>query len=373
MKVLQIANDFSGSQVHCQLFKKLDCNGVEQIIYSPVREKNKIGKNCFNGNCSTIVYSYVIKPYHRYLYHIKRNTLLKDLLSLIDIKVIDICHAATLFSDGGLAYKLYKKYNIPYVVAVRNTDINGFMNLLPHTWLYGIKILLNAQKIFFISEGLKQKFQNHFIIRPILKRIQKKCVLVPNGIDNYFLDNINTSVCHENKIIYVGDFSNNKNVIRLCNAVLRLRQDKDFEDTTLTIVGGGKNTTNNVEKLISANHNVFNYVGKVYDKEKLCRLFRSSSIFAMPSIHETFGLVYIEALSQNLPVLYTKGQGIDGLFSSAIGIGVNPLSEEEIYNSIKQMLSHRDDYSNKDVNFEIFRWANIADRYIKYYKDILYK
>ena len=53
---------------------------------------------------------------------------------------------------------------------------------------------------------------------------------------------------------------------------------------------------------------------------------RSCSVFAMPSIFETFGLVYLEALSQNLPVVYTKGQGIDGMFDNTVGIGVDPLS-----------------------------------------------
>ena len=37
---------------------------------------------------------------------------------------------------------------------------------------------------------------------------------------------------------------------------------------------------------------------------------KEHQIFAMPSFNETFGLVYIEALSQNLPILYTKSEGI---------------------------------------------------------------
>ena len=32
----------------------------------------------------------------------------------------------------------------------------------------------------------------------------------------------------------------------------------------------------------------------------------------MPSTGETFGLVYIEALSQSLPIIYTKGDGVYG-------------------------------------------------------------
>jgi len=44
----------------------------------------------------------------------------------------------------------------------------------------------------------------------------------------------------------------------------------------------------------------------------------------MPSITETFGLVYAEALSQGLPVLYTRGQGFDRQFEEGeVGYAVD--------------------------------------------------
>ena len=52
---------------------------------------------------------------------------------------------------------------------------------------------------------------------------------------------------------------------------------------------------------------------------------KEHQIFAMPSFNETFGLVYIEALSQNLPILYTKSEGIYKYFEEGhFGIGVEP-------------------------------------------------
>ena len=49
-------------------------------------------------------------------------------------------------------------------------------------------------------------------------------------------------------------------------------------------------------------------------KEQVLAHLRKNDIFIMPSYHETFGLVYAEAMSQGLPVIYTKGQGFDGFF-----------------------------------------------------------
>ena len=80
-----------------------------------------------------------------------------------------------------------------------------------------------------------------------------------------------------------------------------------------------------------------NYRGNAAE---LAKVMRQCAVFAMPSIYETFGLVYLEALSQNLPVIYTRGQGIDGLFDNTVGIGTDPKSVEEICFSIKSILEN---------------------------------
>ena len=154
MKILQISNDFFGSKVHANLFKELSKQGIGQTIYCPVRSAEQAGGNNFDAKETTVIYDYIIKPYHRYVYHIKRNVIFRSLQKKVDLQEFDLVHAATLFSDGGQAYKIYKKYHIPYVVAVRNTDINGFLDMLPNTWPAGKKILCNAKKVFFISKAV---------------------------------------------------------------------------------------------------------------------------------------------------------------------------------------------------------------------------
>jgi glycosyltransferase involved in cell wall biosynthesis len=91
----------------------------------------------------------------------------------------------------------------------------------------------------------------------------------------------------------------------------------------------------------------------------------------MPSIHETFGLVYIEALSQGLPVVFTKNQGVDGLFSSSIGESVNAFYIESIKTGLLKILQNPDEYSNKSIDYELFRWSKIAERYKSIYVEIL--
>lgn len=371
MNVLHICNGYADSIVHSNLTKVLDELGIQQTVYCPVREEKFLGRYQFEGKNIDFVYSFCIKPWYKFVYHYKRWRLYKDLKRRITLDKFDVIHAPTLFSDGGLALKAYKEYGIPYVVAVRNTDINVFIKYLKHTHYIGREIALKAKKIFFISKGEMDEFIESDFARPIYSQIKDKMVLQPNGIENYWHEHISHTPRRGHQILYVGDFTPNKNVCRVIKAIAQLRKESEFADLKFVVVGGGKDKDGTTLKMIESHPDFIEYLGKIYDKERLSGIMRQSSLFVMPSIHETFGLVYIEALSQNLPVIYSKGQGIDGLFDESIGIGVNALSVDEIREAIWKILNNPSRYNNDRVSFADFDWKNIAERYISFYQNII--
>jgi glycosyltransferase involved in cell wall biosynthesis len=60
--------------------------------------------------------------------------------------------------------------------------------------------------------------------------------------------------------------------------------------------------------------------------DALASIFGDSDLFVMPSLVEGFGLVYIEALSKGLPVVYTENTGpddfcIDGVHGFKVDCG----------------------------------------------------
>lgn len=374
MKVLHICNDFCGSKVHANLYAELDKQGIQQTVYTYYRDASLAGKNSFEGEATEFVYRPILSTYHRILYHKKIRDVYNDLERQLaaSLQTYDLAHATTLFSDGAVALRLYKKYGVPYIVTVRNTDINEFLGYAPHTWEMGRKVLRGARKIVFISKAPMEKFCRHMAIKGLLSEISHKFVIQPNGIEDYWLDR----VCVDEKnlshnIIYVGKFDLNKNVVRLIKAVLCLRNN--YPDIHLHIVGGDGLEQKKVLKLVDGNKECLTYHGKIFDKDKLAQLFRQCSIFAMPSIFETFGLVYIEALSQGLSVLYTKDQGIDGLLDERVGEKVNALSTQSIADGLLKMLVNRNNYfSHEVVDFEQFRWSLIAKRYMSLYESVLF-
>lgn len=375
MNILHISNGYADSKVHSNLTNALDALGVEQTVYCPVREKRLIGNNRFDGEHIHFVYSFCIRPWYKYVYQYKRWRVYRDMKKRINLGQFDVIHASTLFSDGGLAIKAHEDFGIPYVVAVRNTDINTYIKRLKHTHSIGRKILLGASRIIFISKGEMEEFCLSEMVTQILDKIRDKIAFQPNGIDDYWHQHI----CHVRRtghdVLYVGDFSRNKNVVRLAESVQKLRQEKGFEDVHLIVVGGEKRgkawkSDDNTQQIIDKHPEFIRALGKIFDREKLAEVMRSCCIFAMPSIHETFGLVYIEALSQNLPVIFTKGQGIDGILDKSVGIGVDALSIDSIRDAIKELLINHQNYGNRNVDFSLFDWNNIAKAYIELYKEI---
>ena len=106
------------------------------------------------------------------------------------------------------------------------------------------------------------------------------------------------------------------------------------------------------------------------DKTKIIDVYRDSDIFVMPSKFETFGLVYVEALTQGLHLIYTKGQGFDGYFADGtVGYSVQYNDSEEIKNRIKNIVDGKiEKLSNYKENIlNDFDWKNVAEKYTKKY------
>lgn len=376
MRVLHICRDYLGSSVHSELYKQLDKYDLHQTIFCITRNEseNKFPKNtsCKSELKNTLLFAHnILKPHHRVLFFSKTKKSINDIEKTINVASYDLIHATTLFTDGAVGYYLSKKYQIPLVTTVRNTDYNDFIFYAPHLWLLGRKIIKHSSNIIFLTNSLKTKFINHFIFRDLSGILGKKLYILPNGINSYWINNLHLIKNNSHNILYVGNFGHNKNVKRLIRVVLQLKEK--FPDIHLDIVGDSKDN-HKILKLIKKNQSIISYHGVISDKDILKEIYRNNRIFCMASFHETFGLVYIEALSQGLNVIFSKNEGIDGLFKKNIGIAVNPYSDKNLYNAISSLIINDSDYCLlKKEQFQLFQWESIANHYYLLYKNILSK
>jgi len=356
------------------LIEKLSYHGINQEVFIPIRNSHHSGENQLPSRYSTVKYYYInmLHKYDRILFYNKINKQKKEIeKTILSNGEIDCIHAHTVFSDGGTAYILNKEYEVPYIVNVRNTDINTFYKYAIHLRPLMYKILLNAKSIVFISQAYKQKM---FSLLPsnVMSNIENKCYVIPNGIDEYWHENIVQAkiISQPNEIVllFIGEINKNKNLLNVIKSCSQLK--KKGVKVLLNVIGEGdleEECKKESEKLGIKKNVIFH--GYLSDKKEIAAIMDKSDIYVMPSIRETFGLVYIEAMSRGLPVIYSRGQGIDGFFAEGeIGYSVDPYNIEMITEIIGKVTKRYNSISVKCIeNSKSFNWEKNSLEYIQMY------
>ena len=359
MKILHINCNYMSTALHQVMIEHLN-QLTDNDVFCPISEKTDIIVKS-NDNVKAIK---CFKKYDRYVFFYKQKKIIRTLLDNYKINEYDIIHAYTLFTDGNVAYEIHKKYNIPYVVAIRSTDFE-FFKYRPYLRKRGIKILRNASKIFFLSAVTKNKFFTQYISLNDQKELNKKIEIIPNGIDDFWFQNINNANKKRNgnelKVICVAQLIKRKNILLLQEAI------NQMSNIHLIVVGQNKNSKI-YNKIISSNNTTYY---KSMKKEELINLYRKADIFALVSVGETFGLVYAEALTQRIPIIYTKGEGFDGqIKDDYVGISVKP-KIEDIISAINKIADNYKEYSENTIKvIDRFRWNNIVKQYNNIYFEI---
>lgn len=194
------------------------------------------------------------------------------------------------------ANKLAKKFEKPLVCGVHVSDIAVLKN--PLYRFYFKKQLQdaykNAKKIACRSFVLQKKFNEFF------PEIKEKTFVAASGVS--FQNNLIADYRLPFTILTCANLIKRKNIDKLILAV------KDFKDFKLIVIGDGKEFHN--LKNIKAQNVTF--LGRL-PHEKVLEYMQKSDIFILPSINETFGMVYLEAMASGCITVCTKGDGIDGI------------------------------------------------------------
>ena len=363
--VLHICSYYYDTKLYKNLMDKLIENKIKIDVFAPCCYNYN-----YNGDEAYLMQEKCFNKLDRLFFHYKYNKVYRHLDNKLDLKKYNLLHAHSLFSNGYIAYRVFKAYNIPYVVAVRNSDINAFFKYFIYLRKLGIEILENAKAIIFISNSYKDILFRKYIPKEKYEIINSKSYVIPNGIDDYYLENISIEKKRENSrglnLVYTGKIDENKNLIttiKCCNKIL-----KNKYDVKLTVIG--KILSKRYKKIIK-NNNFVNYVGPK-KMEEIIDIYKDMDIFVMPSKHETFGLTYVEAMSQGLPVIYTKNEGFDLFFEPGeVGYPINYNDYNAMGEKIELILDNYNIISNNCIKKSLdFNWNDLSNKYIEIYQQI---
>lgn len=365
MKILHINCNYTDNILHKLFIQYLDKLGLENRVYVPISGKKE------RVNEGKVMISRCFHKRDRIWFSYKQYKIYKNLMREVDIKNYDMLHAYTLFTDGNCAYKIYKKYNIPYIVAVRNTDINYFFKY--RFWLRkrGRNIIQNAKAVCFLSDVYMKRFFDMYIPNDMRVKLEEKCFVIPNGIDEFWFDNKVGKAKLKNdiepiRLLYVGKIDKEKNLELTIKAINILNAEGYRIQYTVV----GKIIHKSIYHKLVKNQRI-KYVPH-RSKEELLNIYRRNDIFVMPSFHESFGLVYAEAMSQGLPVIYTRNEGFDGQYSDGeVGYAVNCHNAEELAAAIKKISENYSHISTNCLRYvDKYKWNIIAEQYNDIYTKI---
>ncbi|MBX0325909.1 glycosyltransferase [Halomicroarcula sp. F13] len=173
----------------------------------------------------------------------------------------------------------------------------------------------------------------------ILEPYKKKCDIVPLSIDLDVIDaedppplDIDTT---DPIILFVGRLNYYKGVEHLIDAM-------DSIEATLLVAGDGERRS--VLKRRARNRGVNNriqFVGYVSD-QKLASLYRAADLFVLPSVEpsEAFGIVQLEAMARELPVVNTSlPTGVPWVSQDGqTGLTVPPRNAEALADAVNTLL-----------------------------------
>jgi len=160
-------------------------------------------------------------------------------------------------------------------------------------------------------------------------------------------------VASSRRILFVGTDWNRKGGPDLIEAFRRVRQQ--HPDAELDIIGCSPDV----------NEAGVNILGRV-PRDELHRYFSQARMFVLPTVHEAFGIVFVEALHFGLPIVATSVGAIPEMVQHDVnGYRVKPGDVEALANAMHQLLAS-DDLAEKfgEASYQHainFSWETTAE------------
>jgi glycosyltransferase involved in cell wall biosynthesis len=245
----------------------------------------------------------------------------------------DVLHAhSQLFFTTFFSIILNKIKNKPSIITVHGIKAvrDKTTNLFQEIWLQVL-----ARYIFKITDKVQCMTEKD------AKEIQRygvnnnKIVIIPNGIDTTLFKPSNPDNKHNDFILWIGRFVEEKGLKYLVEAMEFVT--KDYPNKKVILVGEGPLK----EDIQCQIHNkdldkIFEIRNNCSQKE-IATLMKKCELFILPSLKEGFPKSILEAMASGKPIITTNG--LKDVVGNA-GITVTPESTEELKNAIIFYLSN---------------------------------
>lgn len=174
-------------------------------------------------------------------------------------------------------------------------------------------------------------------------------------------------------ILFLGRLTMQKGVDYLLRSLSQLVADG--EKVMLLVAGKGDMEHQLIEQAASMGvaENIF-FVGFLRGKQ-IDEVYRAADLFVMPSVSEPFGLVALESLAYNTPIIISKQSGVGEVLQTAVQVDF--WDTDKLAKEIKKLLDDEDlrkrlvKRSRKQA--QVLTWRRAAHKLSNLYKKIVGK
>lgn len=311
---------------------------------------------------------FALSPYHRFFpglffYLLKQDF---DVLHVHGFRKLEVYIAMLIKLIKKGRPKLIVTGHNPFPTTSRRVRFNVLVAL--HDKTIGQLFTKSIDKIVALVKSEAKKYEKDFNVP------KDKIVVIPNGFSEIFLD-------QHDPDIFFKEWEIDKSK---WNAVVasagRINKAKGFQylrkaiekyKKVLFVISGGDDGYLSRLKFELGNYRNVILTEHFLPPVKLAQLFAAADIFVLPSLHEAFGIVLLEAMASELPIISTNAGGPAEFVVEDFGILVQPKDETALSNAIFELVEdkkRREEMGNKAKEFaEKYTWGKITGKIEKLY------
>lgn len=312
----------------------------------------------------------------------KKNTILKYSKWAKDVfskgmkhkKDISVTHAHYVFPSGVFSLMMKKMFNIPYIVTAHGGDIERMAKKSTKIRNWTLKILQESSAVIAVGPVLAEQIEKDYGIS------KEKIHICSMGVNRQVFKPGNQKEVRkelgisEDTFMYllVGNIIKQKGVEEL---LLAFKEVKKVSDKKVQLVIIGSNRDQHFIQSISGYLDEDVKMVSPLEQPKLVKWFQASDVFVLPSHLEGFGLVALEAIATDTPVIASNVGGLTSLLGNGAGHLVEPKNvsrlAEEMLNALN---TPKEAYFNREAADEILHIHDaeeITKRVIRLYESAI--
>ena len=291
----------------------------------------------------------------------------------------DVAHAHTWYADmAGLWIRTL--HRIPLVVTLHSmeplrpwkADQLGSGYLLS-SWIEKTAVEA-ADRVIAVSNKMRDDILAHFDVDAA------RVVVIHNGIDpdrfrrTQARDHLERLGVKTPYVLFVGRITDQKGIFHLIEAAKSLPAG-----VQVVLCASAPDTPEIEERLrraVSAQPNVL-WINEMVKHEVVVQLYSHAAVFCCPSVYEPFGIINLEAMACETPVVASAAGGIlEVVVDGETGILVPPAKPDALAGALARLLNDPEtrrrmgQAGRRRVEAQ-FSWASVAERTERVYRDAI--